>query len=373
MMYKIIITYIICLMLLLFLLGYVAAPILCYAEGWKTFYYDSYYCSLMLSSYGTIGTIKAFLLQFFAHPYHGMVVITLLLLVFMAAINCILLRFMKKVYACIMSAIICIISAISLISWLGNISPKYLLGIKSDEEKSRYIYMRLNNCVRHQQWDDIITICNENSPVNNLLHQNCLNMALAEKELLGEKLLDQPVRDINSIYVTNIQTAEVAGLLSDVYFSFGHIAQSQRYAFETNEKMNNLSPRMLQRLVETNLIYGQKEVADKYLSVLSKTLYYKDWSPSEKLIAEKKKCLFDDNRFSGIKGLDDDLLHVARNTRGTHQCRVTLQYLGSLYILAGYDSLFVKMANEFCGSKDLSKPMPQYFQSYYNHLTKKKQ
>jgi hypothetical protein len=89
------------------------------------------------------------------------------------------------------------------------------------------------------------------------------------------------------------------------------------------------------------------------------------------MIAEKRKCLFADNRFSGIKGLDDDLLHIARNTRGTRQCKVTLQYLGSLYILARYDSLFVKMADEFSGSEDLSKPMPKYFQSYYNHLTKK--
>ena len=360
-------------MLLLFLFGYVAAPILCYAEGWKTFYYDSDYFSLMLSSYGLIYTIKAFLLQFFANPYHGAVVMTLILLVFMSIANSILIRFMKKMPACIVSAVICLISAVLLTSWLGTINPRYLLGFGNDDDKSRVTYMRLNNCVRHQQWDDIITICNENSPVINLLHQNCLNMALAEKELLGEKILDQPVKDISSIYVNHIQTAEVAGLLSDVYYSFGHIAQSQRYAFETNEKMYNLSPRLLQRLVETNLIYGQKEVADKYLSVLSKSLYYKDWKPSAKLIEEKKKCLFNDNRFSGIKGLDDDLLHIARNTRGTRQCRVTLQYLGSLYILAGYDSLFVNMADEFCDSKDISKPMPRYFQSYYNHLTKKEQ
>lgn len=371
-MFKIITVYIICLVLLLFLFGYVAAPILCYAEGWKTFYYDGDYLSLMLSSYGAIGTIKAFLLQFFAKPYHGAIVMTLTSLVFMAIVNYFLKRFMKKMTACIVSAIICLISAVSVTSWLGSINPKYLLGFGNANEKSGVTYMQLSNYVRHQQWDEIINICNENSPIKNLLHQNCLNMALAEKELLGERLLDQPVKDISSIYVNDIQTAEVAGLLSDVYFSFGHIAQSQRYAFETNEKMHNLSPRMLQRLIETNLIYGQKEVADKYLSILSKSLYYKDWKPTEELIEEKKKCLFVDNRFSGIKGLDDDLLHIARNTRGNRQCRITLQYLGSLYILAGYDSLFVKMANEFSGSQDLSKPMPRYFQSYYNHLTEKK-
>ena len=370
-MFKVISTYITCVALLLFFFGYVATPVLHYAEGWKTFYYDSDYFSVMLSSYGVTGCIKAFLLQFFAHPWHGTIVMTLIMLLYMSAINCILLHFKKKFLVCIASAVICLVTAVSLTSWMGNISPKYLIGLGSQEDKSRVTYMQLSNYVRHQQWDEIIKLCNENSPLINLLHQNCLNMALAEKELLGEKLLDQPVENINSIYVNHIQTAEVAGLLSDVYFSFGHIAQSQRYAFETNEKMFNLSPRMLQRLVETNLIYGQKEVADKYMLILSKNLYYKDWKPSEKVIAEKRKCLFDDNRFSGIKGLDDDLLHIARNTRGTRQCKVTLQYLGSLYILAGYDSLFVKMADEFSGSKDLAKPMPQYFQSYYKHLTGK--
>ena len=370
-MSKVIITYITCVALLLFFFGYVATPMLQYAEGWRTFYYDSDYLSMMLSSYGVLGCIKAFYLQFFAHPWLGTIVMTLSMLMFMIVVNCILLRFKKKTSVCVASAIICLVSAISFTSWLGSISPRYLLGFGSEGEKKQVVYMRLSNYTRHQQWDDIISLCNENTPVINLLHQNCLNMALAEKGLLGDKLLDQPVRDITSIYVNNIQTAEIAGLLSDVYFSFGHIAQSQRYAFETNEKMYNLSPRMLQRLVEINLIFGQKEVADKYLYILSKTLYYKDWKPSEKLIAEKRKCLFDDNRFSGIKGLDDDLLHIARNTRGTRQCKVTLQYLGSLYILARYDSLFVKMADEFSGSEDLSKPMPKYFQSYYNHLTKK--
>ena len=370
-MFKVITTYITCVALLLFFFGYVATPILQYAEGWNTFYYDSDYLVIMLSSVGTAGCIKAFLLQFFAHPWNGTAVMTLLMIVFMSAINYILSRFKNNFATCVVSAVICLISAISLTSWMGNISPLSLLNIGNEKNQAKE-YMILSNHARHKQWDDIIARCNENSPVTNLLHQNCLNMALAEKGILGDKLLDQPVRDITSIYVNQIQTAEIAGLLSDIYFSFGHIAQSQRYAFETNEKKNNLSPRMLQRLIETNLIFGQKEVADKYLYVLSKTLYYKDWKPSMKMIEEKRKCLFDDNRFSGIKGLDDDLLHVARNTRGTPQCNVTLQYLGSLYILAGYDSLFVKMADEFSGSKDLSKPMPKYFQKYYNHLINEK-
>lgn len=370
-MVKLISTYIVYVALLLFFFGYVATPVLQYAEGWQTFYYDCDYLAMMHSSIGILGCTKAFLLQFFAHPWHGTIIMTLLMLIFMIVVNTLLQIFKKKSYITIISAVICIVTAVSLTSWMTNVPSRYLIGLGSEGEKRSVIYMQLSNYIRHQQWNEVIQLCNENSPVTNLLHQNCLNMALAEKCQLGDKLLNEPVKDITSIYINQIQSPEIACLLSDLYFSFGHIAQSQRYAFETNEKMYNLSPRLLQRLIETNLIYGQKEVADKYLLILSKTLYYKDWKPSETLIAEKRKCIFDDNRFSGIKGLDDDLLQVARNTRGTRQCQITLQYLGSLYMLANYDSLFVKMADEFSGSKDLPKPMPKYFQSYYNHLTKK--
>lgn len=357
--------------LLLFFFGYVAAPVLHYAEGWLTFYYDSDYLAVMQSSIGTSGCIKAFLLQFSANPWHATFIMTLMMIVLMSLLNILLLQFSKKFYIYIISATICLVTTVSMTSWISGISSRYLLGFGSEGEKRTVTYMRLCNFIRHQQWDNVIRICEKNRPITNLLHQNCLNMALAETCLLGDKLLDEPVKDITSIYVNEIQSPEIACLLSDIYFSFGHIAQSQRYAFETNEKMNNLSPRLLQRLIETNLIFGQKEVAEKYQFILSKSLYYKDWKPSETLIAEKRKCLFDDNRFSGIKGLDDDLLNIARNTRGTHQCQTTLQYLGSLYILAGYDSLFVRMADEFGGSKDLAKPMPRYFQKYYNHLTRK--
>ena len=131
-MSKVIITYITCVALLLFFFGYVATPMLQYAESWSTFYYDSDYLSMMLSSYGVLGCIKAFYLQFFAHPWLGTIVMTLSMLMFMIVVNCILLRFKKKSSVCVASAIICLVSAISITSWLGSISPRYLLGFGSE-------------------------------------------------------------------------------------------------------------------------------------------------------------------------------------------------------------------------------------------------
>ena len=58
------------------------------------------------------------------------------------------------------------------------------------------------------------------------------------------------------------------------------INDAQRFAFEAMEAIPNFrkSGRCLKRLAETNLINGQYEVAAKYLRILSKTLFYKDWA-----------------------------------------------------------------------------------------------
>ena len=151
----------------------------------------------------------------------------------------------------------------------------------------------------------------------------------------------QPCIDIQTIYVPGNKTPYLSALLSDIYFSMGHIAFSQRYAFEANEGMGNFSPRMLQRLVQTSLIYGHYGTAKKYLDILESTLFYKDWATAHRrflwndpavetdsILGSKRKCLFPDNRFSGIKGLDDDLKQIVLKNP---MHKTTIQYLGSLY------------------------------------------
>lgn len=349
-------------------------PLLSYAEGWNTFYYDKSFVSQVMDNGGVGELINRFLLQFFHHSWHGVAVLTFLTLCLLLFVQYIVKLCTKKVQKDSIRLIVLVVAHIAvLVASTLYFNNKY---------GRNAMFARLSDMARSEQWDNIVETCKKQSPVGNLLYQNILNMALAEKCELGDRLFEEPVQDIRSIYVDEIQTFEVAALLSDVYYSMGHIAQSQMYAFEANEKVNNLSPRMLQRLVVTNILYGEYNVARKYLYWLSKAIYYRDWADyytallndasvaKNKTLSEKRRCIFPDDRFSGIKGIDDDLLNVARNTRDTRQCQVTLQYLGALYILARYEQQFVDMVKEFGGSKDLPKPLPKCFTGYYDHLTK---
>lgn len=350
------------------------AYVLRYAEGWITFYWDSHYLQEQLGSRGVGEVLRAFLLQYFAVPHCGTAVMTVIAVV-VALLAMVAVRLMTRrrqwVY---LSLIPALATPFALLAFL---SPNGLAALTmrfSESGKNNVMYVELSNMARDEDWDGIVGKCEESGRLSNLLVQNFLNMALAERGELGDRLLDEPCRDIRSIYNESVENPDFAALLSDIFYSMGHIAQSQRYAFELNQKKDNMSPRLLKRLVQTNIIYGQYDVARKYLMWLKKTAYYKDWAEvqerylnhdeiveNDEEYGMKRLCLIPDNRFTGIKGLDDDLLNIARSTRGKRQCRTTLQYLASLYLLAEYKTEFVSLCDEF---KEYKLNDQKYFNEY---------
>jgi len=207
-------------------------------------------------------------------------------------------------------------------------------------------------------WDGIFEKCCFIN-MNNLLRQNFLNIALAEKQILADRLFTFPCYDIQSIYVQGEKNPYVYTLLSDIYWSMGHIAFSQRYAFEANESLGNYSPRLLKRLVQTNEALGYTEVAAKYRRLLSKTLFYKEWAENYDTPEVKKNCVFPDNRLCGINGLDDDLKQIILTNPEHLQ---TIQYLGSLCLLLRDPERFMKVMDTFYGTDALPEILPTAFQ-----------
>lgn len=334
-------------------------PVLQYFEGWTTFYYDKHFITSELSNGNISSLISAFFLQFFHAPVHGILVMTILFTIVAALLFILCRKIKNSILACAIPFLLTSMLAFTSVSALSKTSVMGILGMDGGAFSQNRLYMQYSNLSYAEDWDGIISLWQENKPETNFLNQNIINMAMAEKGMLHEHLTDNPCIDINSIYVSHIEGEHVAAMLSDVYYSMGHIAQAQRYAFEANEKMRNNSPRLLQRLIKTNIIYGQYGVARKYIKKLSSACYYKSWcerylkltdakaTMSDKEMKIKSLCLNIDNKFSGFGGLDKDLLQVARATRGTRQSNVTVQYLSALFRLAGYREPYIQLLNEY--------------------------
>lgn len=261
------------------------------------------------------------------------------------------------------SAVIISIFAVSLVAALAFSAYALIGNVNRWNEQ----FKRINLLVAHEQWPEVIA-ATEGSGTN-LLFQNARNLALAETGRLGDELFDQPCYDIRSIYQQGDKTPYISMLMSDVYYSMGHIALAQRYAFEANQMMGNMSPRMLQRLVQTNLIYSQYGVAAKYLRLLSHTLYYRDWARDQHRfvgndtaveqdaeLGAKRRCLFPDNRFAAERGLDDDLKQIIK---ANPEHKATREYLGSLYLLSKDLPRFVETVDSFYNGESLPRCFEQ--------------
>ena len=81
---------------------------------------------------------------------------------------------------------------------------------------------------------------------------------------------------------------------SEIYYHLGLVNVGQAHAFEAMESIpdQQKSVRIIQRLVETNMINRQYKVAEKYIHLLQETLFYADWAN------EALACIKDSMRFN---------------------------------------------------------------------------
>lgn len=242
---------------------------------------------------------------------------------------------------------------------VGAVVTFFLTCYQPKEEYMKKIYYY----VRNQQWDEIINRSNSRGAKDNVTFQLCRNMALAEKGELGEKLLMFDQQGMNSIMTSDFKTLQVSILMMDVYYAMGYVNMSQLCAFESQECMDNKSPYLWQRLVDTNIENGAYAVAEKYIKLLERTLAYRDWAKdrrrflyndkavrADKVLGLKRKCIFSDDKLMGNGGFDNDLASIVK---ACPEHRATLEYLGSMYIVANQRSEFLSLMKQYKGTKTM--------------------
>lgn len=147
--------------------------------------------------------------------------------------------------------------------------------------------------VRTGQWDKIIagfdqTVLSKRRMCN-------LNLALAQTGQLSERLFDYPQGGIETLMLRWDQSVFTAELHSDLYYCMGIVSTSRKFAFEALVSSRpSGNPRMLKRLVETNIITGAYPVAEKYIRLLENTWHYKEWASSYRRFLQNDQAVEQD-------------------------------------------------------------------------------
>lgn len=223
--------------------------------------------------------------------------------------------------------------------------------------------------IRNKQWD---RIQNMQLPSNNNILLTCFkNLSMAQKGVLADKGLHYKHLGNKALWIDWDQSSIVSTLLSDLYYAMGHIALSQRYAFEGILASEwEVNPYLFLRLIQTNLIFGHYDIAEKYIRFLEDTrwkeqaqayrkfLYNDALLEQDKELGGKRKGISGTHGLSEMKGLPQDLLQIAF---ANPENKVVLEYVGMYILFEKNIPLFKMFIENFYQAPGL-QPMPIHFQ-----------
>ncbi len=154
-----------------------------------------------------------------------------------------------------------------------------------DKKNSHYFYVE--KLFSRQKYDEVIAF-NSKFPSNNILTNYLNNIALAETGQLNDRFFSFPQSENGgTLFLKWDLVTEVLKRGGYYYYSLGMINEAQRWAYEFMV-MRGLTPEGLKMLIKTELIDGNYKVAQKYISILKSTLFYK------KQARAYEKLLFND-------------------------------------------------------------------------------
>ncbi|MCR4583006.1 MAG: DUF6057 family protein [Prevotella sp.] len=208
---------------------------------------------------GLFSLVGAFVSQFFYRRLLGAVVMALLAFAVQALMWVLLRRVSRTVWLFGLSFVPAIIVACL---------PFRVEGGSSEE-------MRCDYLLRQGKWEQLVAMAAEDEPTSAACF-NAFQLARCQMGVIDRQTLAVSVSPCKEA----LSGRTSAFIMSEVYLHLGLVAMSQRCAFEAMESIDdyNKSPRALQRLAVTALVCRQPELASKYLLLLSKTLFYREWA-----------------------------------------------------------------------------------------------
>jgi hypothetical protein len=145
----------------------------------------------------------------------------------------------------------------------------------------QYMYelIRLDYLVRHERWDDIVKRAREYQ-VRTPFWSNCVNLALAEKRLLADRMLDFYQSGEDALIMPRVRDLTSMLPTAEAFWRLGMVNSAQRYMFDTQESIltGRKSGRCTRRIAECMIVNGHYATAAKQIDLLKRSLFYRSWA-----------------------------------------------------------------------------------------------
>ncbi len=168
----------------------------------------------------------------------------------------------------------------------------------------------LSYYAQNSNWDKLIRYC-RTIDMNNYMLLNYANLALSNQGRLLEHYTDYRHDSDKALCIKPDYTADGMEFQAMIHYHIGNVAGAQRMAFEAVQI--NVRPWLLKMLAKTNIITGQYAVAEKYISILEKTIFYRRWAQSMRDMMtdpQERRSLPDTDKFMHQDNFFSDCLNI---------------------------------------------------------------
>jgi hypothetical protein len=248
-------------------------------------------------------------------------------------------------------------------------------------DKKNKTFLLIDHYARFGEWHKILDTAQKGIPINNIV-QCQVNRALYNAGFLCDDMFRlAQIFGSDGLFMQANLRDPFALQHSDIFFDLGLMNESEHWAHEAIAAKGD-TPWILQRLALVNLLKENRDVAEKYLAMLKKTVWHKSWA------IEYEKFLNDSNdfwarpEFRYLKGNmpESDFLispsepelclqELLKNTKN----RMAFEYFMAYCLLEGKIGLFAK--NLYRLENFNYRRIPRHFEEallIYNQITKGK-
>lgn len=177
------------------------------------------------------------------------------------------------------------------------------LGCWLDYDKDTVEIIAYDQLVRQEDWDSIVKRAEKYQP-DSELGSVSVNLALFMSGR-GAELPKFKQFGTRGLILPNIRDFISNSSSSEVFWRLGMINESLRYAFDTQESLinNRKSGRWMSRMAQCQILNGRYDVAEKYLDILSHSLFYRKWAENERQYLRNEAAVFSDPIYAYLKSV----------------------------------------------------------------------
>ncbi|WP_340114031.1 DUF6057 family protein [Maribellus mangrovi] len=173
-------------------------------------------------------------------------------------------------------------------------------------DKKNEHYFHAEKLFYEQKFDELIRF-NSRVPTNNKLTLFLNNVALTETGRLGDsffKFRQSP--DGSTLFLKWENIGQFIRFGGYYYYAVGIVNEAQRWAYEYTV-IYGYTPETIKMLIKTELIKGNYKTAEKYISILEKSVFYKKEAYNFRKFLNNDEAVLADKELGAKKRIDTQL------------------------------------------------------------------